>query len=106
MVKHVVCFKLKEGEDKELAKKSLEISPVLEVGRTDIITSVLSKSNMISFLPDFATKDKIASGELAYLNVTDVNIVIYKQLIYHKNKWISGSLKTFIEYLKEVEFSN
>ena len=37
--------------DSELAKRSIDITPVLEIGRTDMITSVLAKSNMISFLP-------------------------------------------------------
>ena len=92
--------------DKELAKKSLDITPVLEIGRTDIITSILAQSNMISYLPDFVTKPLIESGRLCYLDVTDMNIDIWKQLIYHKNKWISKSLKTFIEYVKAVEFSN
>ena len=92
--------------DKELAKHSLEITPVLEIGRTDIITSILAQSDMISYLPDFVTTPLIASGELCYLDVCDVNIEIWKQLIYHKNKWISKSLKTFIDYVKATEFSD
>ncbi len=91
--------------DKELAKKSLEIIPELEIGRTDIITSLVAQGDMISFLPDFVTKDFIDRGELCYLDVTDINVEIWKQLIYHKNKWISKSLKTFIDYVKENEFS-
>ena len=91
--------------DKELAKKSLEISPILEIGRTDIITHILSKSDMISFLPDFVTQDMIESGELCYLDITDMNIDIWKQLIYHKNKWMSKALKTIIQYMKlKVEY--
>ena len=92
--------------DRELDKQSLEITPVLEIGRTDIITAILAKSEMISYLPDFVTKDMIEAGELCYLDVTDINIEIWKQLIYHKNKWLSRSLKAFIEYLKANEFSN
>lgn len=92
--------------DRELAKKSLEITPFLEIGRTDMITSMLTQSNMISYLPDFVTKPLIDSGELCYLDVTDMNIDIWKQLIYHKNKWMSKSLKAFIEYVKEKEFKN
>ena len=42
--------------DKELAKRSLDITPVLEIGRTDLITHILAESDMISFLPDFVTK--------------------------------------------------
>lgn len=92
--------------DRELAKKSLEITPFLEIGRTDIITSMVAQSNMISYLPDFVTKPLIESGELCYLDVCDMNIDIWKQLIYHKNKWMSKSLKAFINYVKEKEFSN
>lgn len=90
--------------DKELAKKSLEIIPALEIGRTDIITSVLTKSDMISFLPDFVTRELVEAGELCYLDVRDIKVEIWKQLIYHKNKWLSKSLKAVIEYIKEHEF--
>jgi len=92
--------------DKELAKKSLEITPVLEIGRTDIITHVLTESDMISYLPDFVTKPLVDEGKLCYLDVVDMNLDIWKQLIYHKNKWMSKSLKTFIEYTKSHEFSD
>ena len=92
--------------DRELAKMSLEITPVLEIGRTDIITTMLTESDMISFLPDFVTKELIDSGTLCYLDVTDIKIDIWKQLIYHKNKWMSKALKTFIDYVIEHEFSN
>lgn len=92
--------------DRELAKMSLEITPVLEIGRTDIITTMIAENNMVSFLPDFVTKDLVDSGVLCYLDVCDIHVDIWKQLIYHKNKWISKSMKTFIDYVKEKEFSN
>ena len=92
--------------DRELAKRSLEITPILEIGRTDIITSVIIENDMISFLPDFVTDELIASGKLCHLDVVDMNIDIWKQLIYHKNKWLSKSIKTFIEYIKTHEFTN
>ena len=92
--------------DRELAKKHMEITPVLEIGRTDMITSILTQSNMISFLPDFTTKHLVDAGVLCYLDICDVDVEIWKQLIYHKNKWLSKSLKTVIDYIKENEFSN
>ena len=92
--------------DEELAKLSLNITPVLEIGRTDIITHLLAESDMISYLPDFVTKDLVDSGELCYLDVRDLKIDIWKQLIYHKNKWMSKSRKAFIEYIKVNEFSD
>ena len=90
--------------DKELSKRSLEIIHVLEICRPDIITDVLSKLDMISFLPDFVTKEKVEAGELCYLDICDMDIAICKQLIYHKNKWLSKSLKAVIEYISENDF--
>lgn len=92
--------------DKELAKKSLEITPVLEIGRTDIITTTVTHSNMISYLPDFVTQDLVERGKLCYLDVCDINLDIWKQLIYHKNKWMSKSLKAVIDYITANDFSN
>ena len=92
--------------DKELAKRSLEITPILEIGRTDMITSLVAKGDMISFLPDFVTKEYIDSGELCYLDIKDMNMEIWKQLIYHKNKWMSKTLRTLINYIIENDFSH
>ncbi len=93
--------------DNALEKKSIEILPVLEVGRTDIITELLTEGNgeLISYLPDFVTENEIKKGSLVYLDVVDVTTDIWKQLIYHKNKWVSKCLNTFIEYVKIAEFS-
>jgi DNA-binding transcriptional LysR family regulator len=93
--------------DEEIAKKSIDITPVLEVGRTDIITKLLeTNEDCISFLPDFTTAQKVKEGKLIYLDVCDIKVDIWKQLIYHKNKWISHSLKVFLEYVKKNEFIN
>ena len=86
------------------AEKSLEIKPILEIGRTDIITEILVAGHGLSFLPDFVTEEKVKEGKLVYIDVADAEFDIWKQLIYHKNKWISRSLDALIEYIKEHEF--
>ena len=90
--------------DKELAKKSLEITPILEIGRTDMITALIAQDDLYSFLPDFVTQKMVESGELCYLDVCDINVEIWKQLIHHKNKWISKALKTLLNYIMENDF--
>ena len=59
---------------------------------------------MISFLPDFVTQELIEKGELCYLDICDMQLDIWKQLIYHKNKWMSKSLKTVIDYIISKDF--
>ncbi len=90
--------------DEKLATMSLEINPVLETGRTDIITTSLEKGIGISFLPDFVTRKMVDNGKLAYLDITDFEITIWKQLIYHRNKWISRHFEAFINYVMDKEF--
>lgn len=91
--------------DEELAKRSLEVLPILEIGRTDIITSMLEAGVGVSFLPDFVTKKKVGEGKLVYLNVSDVEANIWKQLIYHKNKWVTRAMQELIKYVKDKEFT-
>lgn len=90
--------------DDYLGRKSIELKPVLEISRTDLITALLESGNHISFLPDFVTRHKVEEGSLVYLDVQDVSIDIWQQLIVHKGKWISRALETFINYVTEHEF--
>ncbi|MBQ4537452.1 MAG: LysR family transcriptional regulator [Lachnospiraceae bacterium] len=92
--------------DDTLAQMSLEIQPIMEIGRTDLITVSLEHGVGISFLPDFVTEKKVAEGKLVYLDVTDFEIDIWKQLIYHRNKWISKHFDAFINYVMQKEFSS
>ena len=92
--------------DEIMAQHSLEIRPVLELGRPDLITHVLAQGVGISFLPDFTTAPMIATGELCYLHVPEMVENVWKQLIYHKNKWVTAAMRAVIEYIKENEFGN
>ncbi len=90
--------------DNELARRSIDIHPVLEVGRTDIITTLLEQMALISYLPDFITQKKVQEGRLVHLNVADFDITIWKQLIYHRNKWLSNSMRAFLDFVQTHEF--
>lgn len=92
--------------DRYLERLSLEIQPILEISRTDIITRLLEGGNAVSFLPDFVTRKQVADGTLTYLEVEGLEIdPIWQQLIYHRNKWISRPLDAFIQYVMAQEFS-
>lgn len=92
------------GFDRELAKRSMEITPILEVGRTDIILTLLEETDAICYLPEYTTHKKVSEGKLAYIDVKDFETVVWKQLIHHKNKWISNALRAFLAFVKEREF--
>ena len=90
--------------DETLAASSLEVRPVLELGRTDLICNVVEQGIGISFLPEYVVKDLIDEGRLAALPVNDIDIRVWKQLIHHRDKWISPQLKEVLKYCLEREF--
>ena len=87
-----------------MTRENLSLEPIMEIGRTDVIVAMLEKGVGVSFLPDFVTRKKVEEGTLTYLNVKGVRAQIWKQLIYHKNKWVTKSLKALIDYISEHEF--
>ena len=87
--------------DEKLASMSLEINPVLEVGNADLICSLVEQGMGISFLPDFVTQKAVEEGRLKYLDTENFEIDIWKQLLYHKDKWVTDSMKYVIEFLAE-----
>jgi len=86
------------------AKESLPLTPILEIGRTDIIADLLTQSIGVSFLPDFVIRERREKGDLVCLNVPDAEVDIWKQLLHHKNKWISPGLGALIRFIVENEF--
>lgn len=91
--------------DEKLAEMSLEIHPVLEIGSTNLICSLVEQGIGISFLPDYVTEKSIASGNMVYLNIRHFEIEVWKQLLYHRDKWVSPQMESVIQYCISREFS-
>lgn len=92
--------------DEKLAEMSLEIQPVLEIGSTSLICSLVEQGAGISFLPDYVTEAEIAAGRMAYLNIRDFEIEVWKQFLYHRDKWISPQMESVIQYCISREFTS
>ncbi|MBR2383415.1 MAG: LysR family transcriptional regulator [Anaerotignum sp.] len=71
--------------DEALAAKSLEIRPVFVSGNTDLIRNLVAQGAGISFLPDYTTKELIAAGKLKYLQVPEMKVEIWTQLLHHRD---------------------
>ncbi len=84
--------------DERLAAQSLEISPILETGNAELICRLLERGVGCSFLPDYATAAAAAAGRLAYIEVADFEIEVWKQLFCHRDKWISPQMRLVMEY--------
>lgn len=92
--------------DEKLAGLSLEIQPVLEIGSTDCICALLEQNLGISFLPDYVTEQAVAAGRLVYLQTEPFEVGVWKQLLYHRNKWISPQMKAVMQHCVEHMFAS
>ncbi len=91
--------------EEKLAEKSLAIKPVLETGNTDLICEIIKQGVGIGLLPDYVTKERVKKGELRYIEVEDIEIEVWKQLLYHKNKWVSKEMEAVLNYCIKKEFA-
>lgn len=92
--------------EEKLAGMSLEVQPVLEIGSTDLICSLVEQDVGISFLPDYVTAKAVEAGRMFYLNVADFEIEVWKQLLYHRDKWVSVPMESVLRYCISKEFSS
>ncbi len=86
---------------KIVAKKDLSFNPSIEINNTRAVIELIELGFGISFLPKYAIEDFIESGKFSILPVKETsNIKLYSQMFYHKDKWLSRSMKGFIEISK------
>ena len=90
--------------DEQLAQRSLEVNPVLEIGNPHLICQLVQQGAGVSFLPDFVTEKAVEAGSLVYLDVPGINVSIWKQLLHHRDKWISPQIDSVLQYCAEKEF--
>lgn len=92
--------------DERLAELSLEIWPVLEVGSVRLICRLAAQGVGIAFLPDFVTDREVEDGRLCRLQVENFEIEVWKQLLYHRDKWVSPQMESMLAYCAGSEFSS
>ena len=85
-----------------LARDSLELHPVLESGNADLLCQLVERNLGISFLPDFVTEQAVRAGRIRRLEVPDLGIELWKQVVYRKEKWVSPALRAIISHLTDI----
>lgn len=88
--------------DEYLASQSMEICPVLEIGNTNLLCELVIDNVGISFLPDYVTEKAVQEGSIVRLKVDDFDVTVWKQILYHRNKWISAPMIAVLEHLNNL----
>jgi len=88
--------------EEKLARESLELQPVLEIGSADMICRLVERGMGLSFLPDYVTESAVRDGKIARLDVPGFEVDLWKQLLYHRSKWMSLQLQAVIGHLSGI----
>ena len=89
-----------------LARDSLEIQPILEMGSADLICRLVEQGAGISFLPDYVTEAAVMRGSIVRLEVEGFEANLWKQLLHHRDKWISPQIRAVIQHLSHISLQS
>ncbi len=82
--------------EQHLASIGCEVHPFLEIGNTEFIIQLLKTGAGISFLPEFTVRQDLEKGILSQIQVPGFSPDIWKQIVYHRDKWVSREMEAFI----------
>lgn len=85
-----------------LASTERSIKPFLEIGSTEFIIHMLLKNTGISFLPKFTVQRELQQKQLTALKVRGFQMQTWRQIFYHKDKWVTREMQEFLRLAKEM----
>ena len=85
-----------------LAAMGKSLQPYLEIGNTDFILQFLKQKTGITFLPRFTVEKAVSEGYLRILSVKKFSIRTWRQILYHKDKWVTREMAEFIRLAQEL----
>ncbi|MDD6573331.1 MAG: LysR family transcriptional regulator [Thermoflexaceae bacterium] len=88
--------------DTMLLKNQKQIIPVFQSNNTDLLLNQVKKQMGIAFLPYYVIENDEKQGVLKEIRVKDYNISVWRQVLYHKDKWVNREMKKFFEVLEEL----
>ena len=85
-----------------LASINRSVKPFLEIGNTEFIIHMLLKNTGISFLPKFTVQRELQQKQLTALNVRGFQMQTWRQIFYHKDKWVTKEMQEFLRLAREM----
>lgn len=87
--------------DNYFAVRGLTLRPVWESVSTQAIVKAVSCGVGISFLPERLVKINLEAGDICTREIKDADFSRQHYLVWHKNKFLTGSMKNFIALCRE-----
>ncbi|EOS56124.1 LysR family transcriptional regulator [Paenibacillus barengoltzii] len=88
--------------DRSFEKEGIDSITYLEFQSAEAIKQCAISGIGIAFLPEIVTEAEVERGELVALPWQIPDLHVYTQMLWHKDKWLSPILLSFIEAAREV----
>lgn len=92
--------------DQYLAAHQLILRPFLETSSPETLVRTLEDVNGISLLPRYYIEKEIRQHRLVPLPVEEIHIAMYRQIFYHRDKWLTPEMQLFLQLVTEAEQTN
>jgi DNA-binding transcriptional LysR family regulator len=84
-----------------LEKTDSTLNLMSEGGSIQTLKRLASFGLGVTLLPLFSAVDELQSNQLKELNFQEIDLNLAIQVVYHKDKWVSSAIATFLEICKE-----
>ncbi|MGE7057039.1 substrate-binding domain-containing protein, partial [Paenibacillus glucanolyticus] len=88
--------------DRSFEKEGIDSITYLEFQSAEAIKQCAISGIGIAFLPEITTEAEVERGELVPLPWQIPDLHVYTQMSWHKDKWLSPIILSFIEAAREV----
>lgn len=88
--------------DRAFEKKGVDTITHLEFQNAEAIKQCAMAGIGIAFLPELTTEAEVDRGKLVVLPWQIADLHVYTQMLWHKDKWLSPMLLSFLEAAREV----
>ncbi|MFD1677919.1 LysR family transcriptional regulator [Alicyclobacillus fodiniaquatilis] len=88
--------------DRTFEKEGIDSITYLEFQNAEAIKQCAITGIGIAFLPEVVTEAEVERGELVALPWQIPDLHVYTQMLWHKDKWLSPIILSFIEAAREV----
>ncbi|MED1873166.1 LysR family transcriptional regulator [Brevibacillus borstelensis] len=84
-----------------LRDSGASLEPSLEFGSLEAIKQCVAYGLGIALVPMIAVAEEVKKGTISVLPFTHPDIRVYRQLVYHKKKWMTRAMRHFFNLLTE-----
>lgn len=82
--------------DQALAEAGLSLLPAVESGNIQVLRELILNTYGIGFIPAFAVSEDVKTGVLVPLEIEELQVTVWKQLLHHKGKLLTPAMEKFI----------